>query len=282
MEKIELFKIDNRWLTNIDFLNVLNEIEASDADVLYIHSSLNFGIPNTNLKKKELLSALLNVILSLNINTIIFPTYTFSFCNGQDFDIQNSKTSMGILNDFVRQNNNAIRSHDPLMSNVLIGEHKEFVSNIGKNSCGENSTFDLLHKTNLKVKFLFFGAIIGDCFTYMHYIEERVKAPYRYNKLFSGNIINNGIIKKEDFNLFVRYGNVFPGPGSYIYENILIEKGIAKKVKFGNSFISLVDEKGAYDMYVKLITQYPSFFIREVFDENQKIPNIPIENMVSL
>lgn len=282
MQKIDLFKSKNGWISNLDIYNTLKQLDADQTDVLYIHTSLSFGIPNLEIKKKALLQHLFAIIQSLHVKTIIFPTYTFSFCNGQDFDLQNSKTSMGVLNDYVRQQSGAIRSVDPLMSNVLLGEETALVTNIGTHSCGENSTFDLLHKTSKKVKFLFLGTLIGDCFTYMHYIEDRVRAPYRYNKKYSGKIINNGVETVVDYDLIVRYGNVFPGTGSYIYENILIERGIAKKVKVGDSSISIVDEPKAYETYVELITRYPNFFIKDVFNESEKTPHIPVENMISL
>ena len=160
MKEVLLFSGTKEAVTNINLLNALKTIGSAEADVLYIHTALNFGTPNGSISKKKLLSEILDTIRNLNVNTLIFPTYTFSFCNGLDFNVQESKTPMGLLNEFARSQEDSIRSCDPLMSNVLIGENKEFVTNIGKNSIGENSTFDLLHRSSLKVKFLFLGPSI--------------------------------------------------------------------------------------------------------------------------
>ena len=46
--------------TNVDLLNSLKSIKANECDVLYIHTSLNFGIPNTNIKKNELLQLIVD------------------------------------------------------------------------------------------------------------------------------------------------------------------------------------------------------------------------------
>ncbi len=245
MKVNNLFKSKDGWVTNYDFKFVLQEIDASNCDILYIHSSLNFGFPNLELKKNDLLYILLDTLFSLGVKTIIFPTYTFSFCNGLYYDRENSKTYMGLLNEYFRKQDGVIRSNDPLMSNALYGENKYLINSIGKVSCGENSTFDLINKSKLKTKFLFLGPSIGECFTYMHYLESLFNVPYRYEKKYEGEIIINGNKNIDEYSLFVRYGNVYPGYGSNIYENILIERGIAKRYPLGDSFIIILYEKYA-------------------------------------
>jgi len=282
MKDVLLFSGSHENVTNNNFFETLQRLGAQDADVLYIHTALNFGIPNSQITKKELLAELLETIKELNVGTLIFPTYTFSFCNGENFNIQETKTPMGLLNDFVRSQDGAIRSNDPLMSNVLIGKNQEFVTNIGKKSIGDDSTFDLIHKTSLKVKFLFLGPMIGDCYTYMHFIEERVNAPYRYKRNFTGSITNNGKTYEDTFELYVRYSNVQPGTGSYIYENILLERGEAKRLKLGNGAITITDEKMSYNTYKELISRYPSFFIKEPFDEKAKTQEFIVKKMIAL
>ncbi|MDR2409641.1 MAG: AAC(3) family N-acetyltransferase [Bacteroidales bacterium] len=268
-EKI-LFKDKNNKnsITNIHILDKLKELGANRCDILYVHTALTFGL--SVLKKSELLEELFIIFKSLSIPTLIFPTFTFSFPNGEDFDVQNTKTTMGVFNEYFRKQDGCIRSTDPLMSNVLLGEHREFLTEIGKNSCGKDSTFDLLHKTELNVKFLFFGVHVGDCFTFMHYIENELDAPYRYSRPFTGKIINNGKIYTDTYNLFVRYNNVLPNAGSYIYENIMIERNISKQVKLGDNQITIVPEQAAFTLYQDIFQSYPCFFISEPFKESKK------------
>ena len=282
MKKEVLFYNNKLSLTNLDLLKCLESIKADQCDILYIHTALNFGIPNKEIKKNDLLQIIFDTILELGVSTIIFPTYTFSFCNGEDFNINESKTSMGLLNEHVRKLPNSIRSKDPLMSNVLYGKHSEFVKNIGKNSVGLDSTFDLLHKTKLKVKFLFLGPKIGDCFTHMHYIESEQNVPYRYDKKFTGNIINGEDSYTDTYSLFVRYNNVFPNCGSYIYENIMIEKRVALRENFGNGSITIVESQEAYSYYMDLLKISPNFYIKEIFDQNNSDKTFNVKNMVAL
>jgi aminoglycoside 3-N-acetyltransferase len=279
-EKILFKDKTGSLISNNQICDSLKTLGTDKCDVLYVHTALNFGVPMA--KKLSLLDELYLIFLELAVPTLIFPTFTFSFPNKENYDVQNSKTSMGIFNEFFRNQQNVIRSIDPLMSNALLGRHTEFITDIGKNSCGKNSTFDLLHKTELNVKFLFFGTHIGDCFTFMHYIEDKLKVPYRYERPFTGNIVNNDITYTDTYNLCVRYSNVFPGTGSYIYENILLERGIAKQENLGDTHITIVPEKAAFVMYQDIIQSYPCFFLSAPFNEGKKTTEFKVEKMIAL
>jgi aminoglycoside 3-N-acetyltransferase len=189
---------------------------------------------------------------------------------------------MGVLNEYLRVNLKPIRSCDPLMSNILIGKHSELVNSVGKNSVGLDSTFDLLAKSKKTVKFLFMGPRIGDCFTYMHFIESEQKVPYRYYRDFPGRIASSGQIYDDTFSLFVRYDNVIAGGGSYVYENILNEKKISNTIQFGDSKITVVEKNVAHSVYLDLLNLSPSFFIDEPFDNNTNSKNFNFRKMIAL
>ena len=261
MKEIKLF-LDktNHWVSNIEILETLKEIEANNCDILYIHSALSFGNPNSNLKRQEILQSLYDVIMALNVRTICMPTFTFSFCNGLAYNPETSISKMGILNEFFRKQKDVIRSNDPLLSVALNGVDKDLVERIGKSSIGANSTFDKIrHRKN--VKFLFFGPKIGDCLTYMHYLEWLYSCDYRYDRSFIGDVIINGQSTIEEYNIFVRYKGVIPNTASYKYEQIMYDSGLAKIVKCGNSTISIVDKEIATKEYKNCLDESPFYFV---------------------
>jgi len=261
MNVVNLFKSDsNGWVTNQDILESLKLIEAQNSKILYIHTGLSFGTPNPGLQKNEILQIILDTILELKVPTICVPTFTFSFCNGLDFDLNLSKSKMGALNEYIRKLPGSIRSVDPLMSIALIGEDKDLAEGIGHESLGKDSTFYKLHFRD-NVRFLFLGARAGDCFTYMHCIEKILNVNYRYDREFKGKIIIGDKSYQDTFTLFVRYRNIFPGRGSYLYEDILCKRGVAKKRQLGNGFITTLDEPSAFKVYKELIDQDRYFFI---------------------
>jgi len=282
IKTVNLFKTNNSYLTNHDLLKALLDLRVNEADILYIHSALNFGAPNKDLKKQDILECITEVLQELGVDTLLLPTYTFSFCNNEIFNVDETKTPMGILNEYLRVNLRSTRSCDPLMSNILIGKNLELVNCVGKNSVGLNSTFDLLAKSNKTVKFLFMGPRIGDCFTYMHYIEAEQKVPYRYYRDFPGKIASSGQIFDDTFSLFVRYDNVKAGGGSYVYENILNEKKISNSIQFGDSKVTVVEKNVAHSVYLDLLNLSPSFFIDEPFDINKNSKNFNFRKMIAL
>ena len=261
MNEVNLFLAkDGKWVTNKSMLETLLSLGADKCDTLYIHTALSFGQPNPQLKKSGLLGELLNVIKALGVKTICMPTFTFSFCNGLDYNPATSASRMGVLNEFFRKQEDVIRSADPLMSVALLGEDKDLVMGVGHVSCGENSTFDKLrHRDN--VKFLFLGPKIGDCLTYMHYMEWLYSVDYRYNRIFRGNVTIGDKTSVEEYALFVRYKSVIPNTASYEYEQKMYDKGMAFIVPCGDGTISIVDEKSASVEYKRCLDENPYYFV---------------------
>lgn len=261
MNEVNLFLAkDGKWVTNKSMMETLLSLGADKCDILYIHTSLSFGTPNPDLKKKAMLGELLNVIKELGVKTVCMPTFTFSFCNGLDYNPATSASRMGVLNEFFRKQEGVIRSADPLMSVALLGEDKDLVTGVGHVSCGENSTFDKLrHRDN--VKFLFLGPKIGDCLTYMHYMEWLYSVDYRYNRVFRGNVTIGDKTSVEEYALFVRYKSVVPNTASYDYEQKMYDNGTAFVAKCGDGTISIVDEKNASMEYKKCLDENPYYFV---------------------
>lgn len=261
MNEINLFLAkDGSWVTNRSMLETLLSIGADKCDTLYIHTSLSFGVPNPELKKKGLLTELLNVIKGLGVKTVCMPTFTFSFPNGLDYNPAISASRMGVLNEFFRKQDGVIRSNDPLMSVALMGEDKDLVTGIGHVSCGENSTFDKLRHRD-GVKFLFLGPKIGDCLTYMHYLEWLYSVDYRYNRVFRGNVFVDGKESIEEYSLFVRYNSVLPNTASYDYEQMMYEHGTASISNCGDGTISIVSMENATSEYKKCLDINPYYFV---------------------
>jgi len=261
MNEVNLFLAkDGKWVTNKSMIESLLSIEADKCDTLFIHTSLSFGQPNPQLKKKELLGELLNVIKALGVKTICMPTFTFSFCNGLDYNPDTSASRMGVLNEFFRKQEGVIRSVDPLMSVALLGEDKELVRNIGHESCGANSTYDMLrHRDN--VKFLFLGPRIGECMTYMHYLEWLYGVEYRYNRTFRGLVTINGQTNKEEYVLFCRYNGVTPNAGTFDFEQKMYDNQEAFITKVGDGTISITEEKKASKRYKACLDENPYSFV---------------------
>lgn len=258
---MNLFRTKNgQIITEKDFENALEKLNVHNAKYLYIHSDISFGLPNIELKRRDILGALLETILSTGVDNIIFPTFTFSFPNKEDYSVLNSKTLMGGLNEFARKDSRAIRSVDPIMSNIHFGKDRTLVTEIGKYSCGEGSTYHKLEQSD-NVLFLFFGVHPSLCFTYSHFIEERLKVPYRYNQDFTGKITDtSGKTYEDTYKFFVRCKDVVAGTNPKITEEAY-KNGALKEVPIGDNYIYTYDKDKITDIYVKGIKNDINFML---------------------
>lgn len=272
------FAPDGHWITRSQFISALEQVRATDARILYIHTGMTFGAPNPALVRQELLSCLFDVLRSLRIPTLCFPTFTFSFCNGEEYCVQTSRSRMGALNEYVRKLPDAIRSVDPLMSSALIGEDADLVQNLGKNSIGENSTFDKLHR-RAGVKFLFFGTTVSECFTYTHYVEERLRSSYRYDRRFSGRISDGGRTWEDEYTLFVRYQGAVPNTNGML-EADLLRRGMLRKTHCGGSSIACVSEADGYEAIDSHLRHHPNCYV--VWNPDERNTHFVAHKMVAL
>jgi aminoglycoside 3-N-acetyltransferase len=280
MKEINLFQAqDGSWITSSHLLSLLEKVKAPEARVLYMHTGFTFGSPNIQLGRQELLGRLFEVIASLRVPSVCVPTFTFSFCNGEDYSVQASRSKMGALNEYIRKLPGAIRSVDPLLSSVLIGEHRDLVENLGKNSIGEHSTFDRLHGRGTGVKFLFFGTTVSECFTYTHYVEERLGVPYRYDREFTGSITDGDRVWQDTYKLFVRYQGVVPS-SSGMLEQDLLRNGLLRKEPCGASSIACVDEPDGYETIVRHLREKVDCYIAQ--DPRDRNTEFSARNMVAL
>jgi aminoglycoside 3-N-acetyltransferase len=280
MKDVNLFRSsDGSWITTSQVLSALVKVKAHEARVLYMHTGLTFGPPNLELSRSELLAALYQVIRELGTPTLLLPTFTFSFCNGQSYNVQTSRSKMGALNEYIRQLPQAIRSADPLLSVTLIGEETGFVRDLGKHSMGEDSTFDKLHVRGQDVKFLFLGATVSECFTFSHYVEERLGSEYRYNREFTGTITDGDRTWNDTYSLFVRYKGVV-GSTAGLLEKELLRSGALLMQPCGASSISCVSEPDAWNTVVAQLHADPYCYVAA--DPRDRNTEFIVSNMVSL
>lgn len=281
MQDLTLFESSAGNVTSSSFRHALRAARADEADVLYVHSGLNFGQVPRGLSRNDLLTNVTEAILDLGVKTVCMPTFTFSFCNGSNFDVQSSRSHMGALNEHFRKSTGVIRSADPLMSVAATGEDLDLVSNLGVQSTGKDSNFDKLNsRTN--VRFLFLGVHPGDCFTYMHYLEWLAGVPYRYDREFTGEVIDNGKSTTVTKKLFVRYNGVVPNDASYVYGDLLHERKDLTRCTLGESSVSSVALEPARSLYLDLLSVDPNYFITEPFDRNRVNDDFTAHNMVAL
>jgi aminoglycoside 3-N-acetyltransferase len=281
----KLFQHKQETISKNEFIEKLQKIVNPQTKYLYVHSGLNFGSPIFSQSRRELLQALLESIQSVTNAELIFPTYTFSYCNNEIFHTKNSKSKMGSLSEYVRNLNGAILSKDPLMSHAILSKETILIDDSSKESLGISSTFHRISQLE-NVEFLFFGVKLGDCFTYMHYLEKVADVPYRYEKKFTGKTVDAELGKtfESEHSLFVRYSNAIPNDGSYVFENKLLSENILKIENVGAASISCTSKEESSLVYFDMLKKNPLAFINDDFKVSERTERfvVPDTGMISL
>lgn len=262
---------DGNKISDKDILNVLKVVEADQCDTLFIHSDIMFGALGRGLKRKELLAVLYEQIEALGVKSLIVPTFTYSFPNHEDYDVINSKTSMGAFNEYIRKMNGRYRTDDPLLSVSVPLSLKQLFDHVSEHSLGQGSALDIVHHMN-DVKFLFFGAEMGHCFTYVHYVEKMMDVPYRFDMPFEGKVIYpDGHSRDRRQVIHTQcYGVTLPPKYDY-FENEMEVKGYLKKKRLGDKFISCLSECDAYREIKRHIEQDICYYLAAPFQESDLI-----------
>jgi aminoglycoside N3'-acetyltransferase len=140
--------------------------------------------------------------------TVLVPTFTFSFCRQEPFDPARTPAIAGLWNTFpafpehVRALPGAIRSRDPIFSVAGVGPRAaELLTALPPVCLGEDSVFARLRKAGGKLVLL--GVGLHEA-TFRHYVESVCRVPWRFDKLFTGRIRENGRERKEGWLYNVR------------------------------------------------------------------------------
>lgn len=130
---------------------------------------------------------------------LILPSFNYLFPKDRVFDVQDTQSQVGALTNFVLDNQLLKRTKTPIfsfLSNIsdLINDHNKPFS--------KGSVFDFINQNDGTI--VFYGTSILSC-TFLHYIENQCGPPlYRYDKKFSGVIIDNALPSQTHVEFHVR------------------------------------------------------------------------------
>lgn len=143
-------------------------------------------------------------------NTLIFPSFTYSYRRNQIFNILKSPCAnqIGMLSEIARKDISSYRNNDPLFSLVASGYDKHVIERKSKSCFGLNSIYDKLFKKNFFI--LSLGVELTNGISEFMHLEKMAKVPYRYNRIFKGlSISDKNIIYKDSATHFARNETFF-------------------------------------------------------------------------
>lgn len=198
--------------------------------------------------------------------TVLVPTYTFSFCRQEIFDIEKSPTIWGEWNtyfefsEYFRRLPGAIRSADPIFSTAGIGPRAaEILLNLPKVCLGEDCVHDRLWRVGGKICILGVGLYES---IFRHHMEAMTRVPWRYDKLFTGYIRENGKTRKEGWIYNVRILANNADPAGEPLEAIARQTGLCRVAPVGHGEILSVKADEFRNLIIQELTRNPWFSVK--------------------
>ena len=186
-----------------DIKETYRKVGVSKGKVVLVKTDLRPLGPYEKPQRSEILNAHFNALaglVDLGVGTLVVSTASDSLCNTDiPFDIRNTPGERGILPEFIRRKEGAVRSRHPFMSYTAIGADAAFIcEDVSRHSFGLESPKDRMLKRD--AMYLSIGLEPRWTCTYVHHMEMLMGVPYRYTKEFSHPIVQeNGQPLRELF-----------------------------------------------------------------------------------
>lgn len=258
-----MYTVNGKDIYYHDFIDVLKKAGIEKGDIIFVHSDISvFGKLATQ-DTDFLLNCLVDALKESvgPEGTVVMPTFTYSFCKNEIYNVISSKSIVGVLTEFFRKKEEITRSMHPIFSVAVWGKHKKELLELGKDSFDKDSVFGKLHKINGKIVFL--GAPFQSC-TFIHHIEQMHGVPYRHIKHFKGKIQTKTVEHEDECTYLVRHLDKNVNTLLSKLENHLLTKGIMKEKMLGNGRILVVNTGALFAEGYRLLDKNIYFFLEEV------------------
>ena len=212
--------------------------------------------------------------------TILVPTYTFSFCRGEIFDVQRTPSIKGPWSpsveflEYFRLLPGAIRSVDPIHSVAGIGPRAaEILSKVPPTCFGENSVPHRLRRMGAKICAIGVGLHESN---FQHHVEEMLGVPFRFKKLFTGQIRSNGVTEKKGWiynvGILAKNGSL----DERRLEKNAREAGICRAAPVGRGEILGIDSRELFEFTSQALSKDPWFTARGPADDPIELERVRV------
>lgn len=238
-----------------EVVDALKTCGVKQNDVVFVHSNLGlFG--SYELSSPNFILECYKTLLKED-GVLVVPTFTYSFCKNEDFDVLQTMSTCGSLSEHVRSVT-PFRSQDANFSVACVGLRSEsFISNVSARSFDEKSFW---------ARFLAANGIICNLnlnvgSTFLHFVERELHVPYRTDVQFCGNFVQKDQKKiwGEQWH-FARDLNDHMSKASFkLFHETALSRGIAKRVSLKKGVITAIRATDAFDMCSHYIKSDPWF-----------------------
>jgi aminoglycoside 3-N-acetyltransferase len=192
-------------ITSADITAALHDLGVAPADTLFVHSDVRRCLRVAGSSRKQKLDTIIQGLAdAVPDGTLIMPTFSYSLCRREIFDIARTPSTVGVLTEYFRRQPDVRRTADPIFSTAVLGPvpaaWEADLFDVGDKDCfGERSVFAYLREVDAVQVCLGTAAC-----TFVHHVEQREQVPYRYFKDFRGVVAKGKAVSLVTARYFVR------------------------------------------------------------------------------
>ena len=228
----------------VSFRNIPHKWGLNEGDVVFISSDVT-DLFATCLKNGEKFdfNVFIDEILKVvgETGTVIFPTYNWDFCHNVAFNYKKTRSKTGCLGDIALKRDDFKRTRHPIYSFAVAGKDQDLLCNMNnKTSFGADSPFAYFEK--VRAKNVIIDVPYNSCYTFIHYVEQKVGTAYRYEKTFTSEYIDeDGNSTIKSYSMYVRDLDMKVVNDMTEMGVIFEENGISKKLVINGIDFWVVD-----------------------------------------
>jgi aminopeptidase-like protein/aminoglycoside N3'-acetyltransferase len=253
-----------------DLLAALRVAGLTSGDLVYVQVSLDTlgrgrGAAATPGARGPMLLRVLREAVGPT-GTLVLPTYTFSFCWGEVFDVECSATAGGDWStsadvlEYARQMPGAVRSSDPIHSAVAIGPAAASLMRDLPPTCfGEDCLHHRLRRAGGKICMIGEGPHEA---TMVLHAEVMSGVPFRFKKLFTGEVRENGARRREGwvYDVRVRCPNTELDADGILRESM--RSGVVRRAAIGQDALYVMHAQQFYELLCQELAADPWFTVK--------------------
>lgn len=222
-----------------DVVSALKAVGVRPGDTVFSHANVAlFGVPDCPPAAEALYGFWKRAFYDVlgPTGTLVFPTFSYSFCHRESFDPARTPGTCGLLSEAMRRDPEAHRSSDANFSIAAVGARAvELTKDPPPKSFGPDCFFERFLDVNGK----FVNLNVHPATTFIHYVESLNEVPYRWHKPFSGELQGeDGVAREMTFWHFV-YDLKIPdhAPSFEKFNQAAYEAGVVRSAALGRGKI---------------------------------------------
>ena len=249
-----------------DIVKTIRQVGICEGDTVFVHSNLGyFGVLEDAACREGYADAFLRAFLEVLGPTgdLVVPTFSYSFCRGEDFNPEKTPSTCGLFSETVRMDERSVRSEDANFSIAVIGPRDRFYTeNPPEYSFGPGSFWDRF----LQNDGIFCNLNFDAGSTFIHYVERELQVPYRWDKPFRGRITteHSPPVEKVFYHFVYDLEKTWDAPDFARFSREAETENIVAKSFLGRGNVVAISAKDTYEFVERRILVEPRFLLKQI------------------